>query len=277
MQTSSESALVPASGTSLRSPRWTARRWAWALVLSLGIQVALLFYLGQRPKRPPPPPGFGADISLAADPWSAEQLARLPTLSDPTLFALPSQHGFSGKAWLSFAPLAHEPAPWTEPPCWLGVSTQELGRVFSALLATNARAPLLVADKPMPRLVGADVPVPSLPLRSRSALRLTGDLAHRRLLAPLELPPWPHTDILSNSVVQALVDADGRVLTTTLRQGSGSAEADQHALRQATGARFEPSPRDASGAAQANLARGRLVFQWHTVPPAATNTPSMAP
>jgi hypothetical protein len=247
------------------------------LVISLVLQAALIIHLGERPKPLPPPPRFGPEISLAADAWAGEQLARLPTLADPTLFALPSLQGFSGPAWMRFSALEHEPVPWSEAPRWLTVDTQHLGRTFGSLLATNPRPPLLVADKPMPRLIGADAPVPSLPLRRQSVLRLTGDLARRRLLAPLALKAWAHTDILSNSVVQALVDAQGRVLAATLLHGSGLNEADQHALRQATGARFDPLPHAPSGKAPSDLARGRLIFQWHTVPPSATNAPTKVP
>jgi TonB family protein len=229
----------------------------------------LLFYLGERPSPLPPPVRFGARLHLAADPWTTERVAGLPALSDPTLFALPTRHGFSGGAWLDFAPLRFAPWQWTEPPPWLTVQTQALGRGFAALVSLNTANPLRVADKPMPRVVGLAAPVPAVPLRNRSELRLSGDLAGRRLLEPIALPAWPHTDLLSNSVVQVVVDGEGRVLAATLLSGSGRADADEYAVRAATAARFEPEQRGAMPAGSEVVVRGRLTFQWHTVPPPA--------
>src|SRR5206468_11139939 len=46
----------------------------------------------------------------------------------------------------------------------------------------------------------------STPLVTASTLRLSGDLANRHLLVAPELRSWPSAEILSNSVVQLLVD-----------------------------------------------------------------------
>ena len=78
-------------------------------------------------------------------------------------------------------------------------------------------------------------------------MRLEGDLAQRRLLAPLDLRSWTSRDILTNSVVRLLVDAEGLPLSVTLLSGSGAQEADQHALDQAKAARFEPLSRNPAG------------------------------
>jgi hypothetical protein len=81
--------------------------------------------------------------------------------------------------------------------------------------------------------------------------------------------------VVAPSVVQALVDAAGNVVSTVLLPSENGLEAaghddaaDQRALELAGTLRFAPSSR---------LTFGKLIFNWHTVPPAATNAPAAAP
>jgi hypothetical protein len=213
----------------------------------------------------------------------------LPTLSDPALFALPRPQGFSVLAWLSFPPPEHRLTDWKESAHWLALNPMWLGDSFAALAATSVIEPMLIAEKPLPRPTGLDVPIPNEPLATESELRIEGELAHRSLLAPLDLPGFSSPEPLTNTIVQLLVDAAGRPLTATLLVESGSMlvergskdaanEADQHAMRQATAARFEPL-RYPNGMPQPDprLSWGKLVFQWATLPPAATNSVAAQP
>ncbi len=145
-----------------------------------------------------------------------------------------------------------------------------LGESFTVLAATNRTEPLLVGDKPLPRPTGLDVPIPNEPFANQSHLHVEGELASRRLVAPLELRRWPSRELLSHTVVQAVVDADGYVLAATLLAESGSPEADADALRQASGVRFEPlrQPRKTLDSDR-GLGWGELIFEWVTSPPAA--------
>lgn len=261
----------------VRPPGWSRRRWGWALAAAVGAQVGLIWLLGERPQPTRPTPDFGLQISLAAEPDSARQLVRLPQRMEPTLFALPALEGFSGRAWMRAAPVRYEPEPWTEPMRWLEVEPERLGVGFGALVAASARAPLLVADKPLPRLIGAELPLAGVPVRTQSMVRLSGGLAQRRLAEPLVMPSWPHPDILSNTVVQAVVDAAGWVISATVVQSSGSPQADQFALRQTLHARFEPAVAEAGAEGPRALTQGRLTFLWHTVPPSNETAAPRAP
>src|SRR5947208_15305920 len=91
----------------LETVRWPPRRWAYAIASVLLAQVALIFLLCERPHRLSRGPQFRTTITLAVGPSSEHTLAQLPTLSDPTLSALPNLHGFSGGAWLIFKPMEH--------------------------------------------------------------------------------------------------------------------------------------------------------------------------
>jgi len=191
---------------------------------------------------------------------------------------LPSLQGFSGSAWLTFAPPEHRLNDWTEPARWLALNPTWLADRFAHLAAGSSPAPLLIADKPLPRPTGLDVPVPNAPLATQSDLHVEGELAQRPLLAPLELRSWPPTEPLTNTIVQLLVDATGRPLTATLLTESGSKEADQYALAQAKSAQFEPlrRPKEMSPP-DPRLSWGKLVFQWAALPPAATNGAAARP
>jgi hypothetical protein len=252
--------------------RWSPRRWTFTIVAALAVHVAGVFLLGDRPREAPAPPRFRATIYPATDPWSAQQLDRLPTLADPTLFALPHPHGFSSVAWLTFVPIEHRLTDWTEPPRWLDLAADRLGETYALLARTNVTRPLLVADKPLPRLTGLDTPVPSDPVPAASRLRLEGPLSQRPLLTPLALRSWSHSEIVSNTLVEVSVNADGHVAVTALIAESGLPEADQTALRLAASARFAPLPPAGPVLApDPRLTWGRLIFQWHTAPPPATN------
>ena len=253
--------------------RWTARRWLYAIATVFLAQVALIFFLAEKPPRLLRAPQFRTAINLALEPQSEEQLAQLPALDDPTLFALPNLEGFSGAAWLTFAPLEHHFSDWTNSTHWLELDPAGLGKTFLAAVNANRTAPLLIANSPLPSL---STPRPSLTnetLIARSEVTIEGDLARRPLLNPILLPPWPHSNILANTIIQLLVDADGDVLPPTLLVPSGHAAADQFALRQAASARFQPlGGIGQSATASPQVTWGKAIFKWHTIPPSLTNT-----
>jgi hypothetical protein len=260
--------------------RWSPRRWIYTILIVVGIHLVLIMHFGEREASLGPPPGFGASIELAADVWSEKQLAEA---ADPTLFALPNPKSFSGDAWFTFTPIGHQVVDWTEPPRWLALNTNRLGAAFSQLVDTRKSTPLLVADMPMPPLAGVDLFLPPQPMRSKSEFRLEGDLARRALLEPIELPSLPATDLLTNSVVQLIVDASGFAYSAVLLGNSAQKEgaqreADQLALRTASNARFEPlRPSAGPKPKPESISIGKMIFEWHTIEPKVTNTASLLP
>lgn len=260
------------------SPRWSRRHWFYAVGGVLLIQSALIYFLAQAPQRPPERPLFRTSIQLAADDESLRRIAALPGLSDPTLLAMPSLEGFSGSAWLKFSTLDYKPAEWTEPPYWLALETQALTASFTQYLGTNVITPLLIADKPLPPLQRYEPNFPPDSVPTQSLVRIEGELAGRKAMSNVELKSWVSSEILSNTVVQAAVDAAGFTFSATLLASSGSTNADQHALKEVANARFRPVP-NASSAAEPtrSLTWGRWTFQWHTLPVPATNLAALNP
>jgi hypothetical protein len=202
----------------------------------------------------------------------------LLALEDPTLFALPHPEGFAGHAWL------RAPAPpevrfwWADPAPPLGLAMPRPEEIFRQLAQSNETGPLSITAVMNPAL---EVPEPEWLglVPTQSTVRVSGQLAGRRLMAPLVPRSWTNSDLLAQSVVQVLVNAEGRPLSWAVISPSGSKAADSWALAQARAARFERLPTVPGGGENplAGLAWGEFVFQWHTLLPEATNTAGGAP
>ena len=253
--------------------RWPPRRWGLTIASVFAAQVGLIFWLGERGPVRSRPPGPTPALRLAGG-ISAEMLA----LQDPTLFALPHPQGFSGPAWLNVSSVPVRPPDWWEEPRTLPLSVTRLGAPVRQQAETNRFAPLELPPALEPGWALPDPP--PLPLSpDQSRLRIEGDLARYRLLTMnLDLPSWQYNDVLTNTGVEMVVDAEGRPCAVTLLVPSGYPKADDHALAQARTARFDiPGAAGPQGAPPsmptARLVRGLLFFDWHTVPLPPTNAP----
>src|ERR1019366_6257464 len=141
-------------------------------------------------------------------------------------------------SWRAPQPESHSFA-WPEPTNHPHLAIDRLGADFNRFIETNSFNPLPLPAKTLPKLTLPELPPLGIST-ARSTLRLEWDQAPRRLLTPLELRSQENPEILTNSVVQIVVDADGRPAFVTLLSGSGSKAADQQALEHANAARFEP-------------------------------------
>jgi hypothetical protein len=260
------------SSEQAQEARWPRKRWWVLLAGAFATQLALIFWLGG-PQRVRVPREDSAPVLQLTSPTSSGLLA----FADPTLFALPHQEGFSGLAWLTITEPDLHPFRWDETPGFLALNPATLGEGFRNYMSTNQPGSLPEMAHPELKFKIPEV-LPSTPLVTASTLRLSGELAGRHLLVAPELRPWPSTEILSNSVVQLLVGADGRPISQILlKPGSASTEADQYALRSAAKVRFE----SINGADPLNplaaIALGQMIFEWQTVPQPDTNSPPEVP
>jgi hypothetical protein len=238
---------------------WSRSRWLTLIALVFAAHVGLIFAFGERKQIVPRSAANVPTLQLAdnSDEWL--------TLNDPSLFALPHGRDFGSAVWLQMRAVKPPSFRWTEPPRWLQLSADELGRVFNQFMQTNRFSGFQLELKPPPRLSEPVLPVGPA-FAEASTLRVEGDLARCRLLNPMDLPSWPYADVIAPSRVQALVDAAGNVVSVILLPpGSGLDAADQRALELARAARFAPASR---------LTIGQLIFNWRTVPPPATNAPA---
>ena len=275
--------------------RWSRPRRIAVVTFWLCAQVGLVFWLSdrrpvnRRPLKASPSLHFAANQSDELDYSEVGSSANSPNplpaptdmllaLENPTLFALPQQSGFSGLAWRWMPSERFHPFAWSEPLEWLAPSAQQWDGAFKPAIDSNRSAALLATLESTPDLTLPEVS-PPVASREKSAFRIEGELANRRLLTPLSLKSWVTTDLLTNTVVQLVVDGDGRPLSAMVLNACGAGEADQLALEQAQAARFEAVSRNGPGSIPnpvADLTWGTIIFEWQTLPPpVATIPPSM--
>jgi hypothetical protein len=239
---------------------WSFARWLTLIALIYTAHIAFIFLFGAHKPVVPRAVAHVPVLELAGH--SDELLA----LNDPTLFALPHQHDFASAGWLQ-RPVVNQPSfRWTEDPRWLALSADGLGAVFQQFMQTNACAGYPLNFKPVPQLRMPALLIPPV-LAQDSVMQIEGELARRLLLSQLSLTNWPYANVIAPSVVQVLVDTTGNVISTVLLPpaiGFTAADqydpADQRALEVARTLRFKHAPA---------LTVGRIIFNWHTVPPAA--------
>jgi hypothetical protein len=254
-------------------PPWTWRRWCLLIILTLCVQLGLIFSLGD--KYPPRvrPPSPVPTLALVQD--SATEMV---ALNDPTLFALPHQVGFSGPAWMKIPPVPSRSFELAEEPAWLALPIELLGNPCCA--ETN-QSELLVTFESFEPEPTAPEPIFAATLRQKSEFHLGEGLEQRHLKTVIKLPSWPHSDFLTNTVVKLFINGDGvPVSTPVLLWSSGLKAADDFALAQASAVRFEPVLNEGPGRATSPLANatwGTMIFEWQTLPLSATNSASANP
>ena len=236
---------------------WMRSRLFTVIVLVTAAQVFLIFLFGEK-KEVLPRVVRNVPTLNFADTTDAQ--LELLALNDPTLFALPNSKDFASAVWLKTFEPKQPSFRWTEPPRWLPLSADGLGAAFGQLMQTNFSRDTVFNFRPVPELTAPTMPVEPA-FTQNSTMQVEGELAQRQLSAPLTLTNWPYADVLAPSVVQVLVDASGKVVSTALLKSSNSKDADDKALELARALNFTPASR---------LTLGRILFNWHTVPPTAS-------
>jgi hypothetical protein len=249
---------------------WTWRRWCLFIALTFCLQLGLIFSLGDRSQPRVRTSSPAPKLGVIENP-SSELIA----LTDPTLFALPHQVGFSGPAWMKMPPAPARSFEWNEEPSWLALPIGQLGDLSVTDAETNQTELLttLALFEPEP---AAPEPVFALSFQQKSEFWLGEGLEQRRLKTVPKLPSWPHSEFLTNTVVRLFISGDGiPVSTPVLLYSSGLKAADDFALAQASAARFETIINEGpnrSASPLANSTWGTMIFQWQTLPLSATNT-----
>jgi TonB family protein len=234
--------------------RWRRGKWAAVVAVVFALQIGAILMGSQK-------------RTVVREVYPKETMVALPErlqspewveMDDPFLFAAANWNGFSAEAWLRKtdwkAPETGGPAP----PRFLS-----LAEALERKPAVWQNAPFGFLEREKPRAI---FPEPRETPRAAkgSELRVEGP---RKLINVLAIPAQVHTDVLSRTVVEALLSADGLVISSRVIENSGSARADADALALARSARFAPK----AGPERApELAK--LIFQWHALDLSATNS-----
>jgi hypothetical protein len=206
------------------------------------------------------PAGVRAPRLPIATPTTNDTI-ELDGLNDPLVFAGAHQHGFSALAWMMRPRQEYALTNTPAPPRFLAFSrtpTEFPPNDHRSTIATRTEPPVLNFNLP--------------PQAPQSHLFVEGPLQQRPLLKPIEPPIQHATEVLTNTVIQLGVRADGFPISARIVTTSGSRGADLTALDLAQKSRFAPIP--TIGARDPNeLQWGELIFQWFTAEPTATNNP----
>jgi len=241
---------------------WTVRGWVLWVFLGVLAQVALVFWFSdyriQVPRRVP----ARTRVHLLPDDAPARPSGDdTASWKDPTLFALASLQGFSGRAWLTIPTFEYELTNPPAPPQWLTPPVEELADDFNEFVQTNLVPGDATQDRLSPDLM--QVHLPGRVVAASTVLRVAGPLGDAQLLPGPPLPKAAAT-ILTNTttVIRVRVDSAGAVLSAALLSSCGIPVTDRDALVFAKSARFARlgSPDSVNG--RNAVISGDLHFQW---------------
>ena len=179
----------------------------------------------------------------------------LEPLDDPMAFASANPRGFSGAAWMNRPKIDYAPSTAVRQPQFLGFRRTPID------VPTSRETDESPKITPLP-FVDLALPKPE----HKSTLTIEGDLASRAMMTKRPEPPIQvAADVLSDTVVQLGVEADGYPFSARIITSSGSHAADLAALQIAQKIRFVPNRTNRA------LQWGDLTFQWFTAEPPGTN------
>jgi hypothetical protein len=238
---------------------WTHKRLGIFAAVILAAHVVAIFALHSR--QPILERTTGSLRIFRLPPAGAKQPPTIEVngLNDPLTFAGANAHGFSAPAWLTSPQMTYVSTNPIAPPKFLVFARE------SAIPPANQKASELDSSLPFLNFTTSNPP-------PKSTLAIEGGLARRPLVSSPTIPIQSATDVLSNTVVQAGVQANGFPLSLRIISSSGSRGADLGALQIANTIRFAAIPEIKLQDPNA-LQWGELVFQWFTVEPATTNRP----
>lgn len=257
--------METAADSPLRDPRpWSISHWIVFIIAVLLVQSGFVVFLSRAPAGiQPKHPATSSFKLLAGTPADTLILKQLAII-DPALFGSASSRNFSGLAWVRRPDFDIEIPAWSEPPAYLELSGH-LPRYYqneSPQVSENT-----LPDKMAPGIT------PTVTTTPKPASTLLMDLlpGGRRILAVGDIPLQPYSDVLGVSVVQAVVDEHGLVISARLIVRSGSKKADADGLNIAKAARFEPRKELTSiTAGTTSTDWAVFAFQWFTVPMEST-------
>jgi hypothetical protein len=273
---------------------WSRPGWWGIVAVVFLLQVGLLWWFTPKSTVPVAVPARMPHITLS--PIAPKPF---PDEASPLFLSHVTPEGFSGSIWLH-PPTLSPPSPeWKSPPGWLGLNQGGLGAPIAEVVKRLASTTPPPIRFPESALSSAGLPPPGV-LEQPSRLVIEGALVARAPARLPELPPQTNDALLKPTVLEAGVDAGGNVVSlalavrselkpeaiaftpasrtfTTTLAGSGTQgrlnEADRLALNTALALKFLPASGVRGSSAPDAITRGRLVFQWRTLPPVATNSP----
>jgi len=246
---------------------WSRGAWFWGFVFIFLAHALAVFWLAERREYKTSRAKPRAMFYLAGGPEYERWLGDASVLRDPTLFALPHEHGFSGGAWLNFQLQPQASTNGSAPPEWLALDAGRLGGALGEYIATNRPSETrllasLRATRPPEARITDD------PILTNSTVQIEYGSSARRLVSSPKLPSVPLAELPGRTVVCVTVNGEGQVESAAITRESASKWADQRAVELARRLEFDPLPiRNTRARLTVPPTVLRVVFNWHAVPP----------
>ena len=248
---------------------WSRRRWGWTAFGIFAAQAGLILTLSPHTRSSPTPSRIEPNFRLVVEAAAQKEVLDTFFVDDPTLFVLPTEHGFSGVAWMKRRAEEYALPEWDEPPRWLDLNQSKLGGTMREFVRTNSAMTLPVAQK-IPHSEELEPRTYPEVVDLRPTVLVEGEIAHRVTWKPSTIVTWTNSEPLLDTVVDVSVNGAGDIVSLRLAPPprSGLRAADEKAMELSQIVRFRPVN---SGAAATNITSGRITFHWRTVPPVVTN------
>lgn len=240
--------------------RWQRGKWAAVVLIVFIAQVSLFIAASQKEMHSRKI--YPAEPEVAFAPRSQRIHREWLELENPFLFAAASWNGFSGEAWL------RQPE-WNIPEPQLKSDPGYLKLEDSKPILKEANSERSFSFLPPRRtatVLSTPDPAPISPIAPQVSNLSVAGFSGRTLATSLPLPVQYHSDVLSSTTVEAMIDRDGLVISARVIDGSGSTKADSDALALAGKARFLPAKYG-----EIDPAVGKLIFEWFTLHLSDTN------
>ncbi len=200
------SRLAPSDARS----RWSLARW---LVLISGFfifQLGFSYFVSDRPIGHSGKKEQQLNARTIPGTLTEERLSKTFFTTDPLFFPLASQHGFSGRGWMTVSRPDLQFPEEIEPPHLLALRNESLGRVAPA--QPKPELPFQLGQQSTPQTEALPVFVAGVVPRTNSLVRADAKLRDRAVGLPLKLPARPSDKVLNNSVVDIAVNGAGEVV-----------------------------------------------------------------
>lgn len=240
-----------------RQTAWSRARWIISITGFFLLQFVFLYVVMDRPLSDSLR-GPRIVARLIPGSFSEDRMSQNVFATDPLLFPLASQHGFSGAGWMTVNRPDYSFPDEIEPPQWLALKTDRLGRIAPA--QPKAEVPFELGQQSTPQTEALPVFVPPVLPQTNTVVRVDAKLSERAVGLPMKLPALPSDKVLSNSVVDVAVNGAGQVIACRIAAQSDSKEADREALHKAKLLRFRSL--NAVGTIW-----GQAIFEWATTEP----------
>jgi TonB family protein len=247
-----ETHYADASGTRYR---WSRIRWIATIGGFLLFQLLFLYVVMDRPLNESNLRGPRIVARMMSKPLTEEWFSQNIFSSDPLLFPLASQHGFSQQGWMTVNRPNYVLPDEIEPPHWLALRTERLGLVPPS--EQKSELPFELGQQSTPQTEALPVFVSAVVPRTNSVVRVDKKLSERAIGLPYSLPTRSSAEILDKSVIEIAVNGAGEVIARRVASSSGSKQADKDALQKAKLLRFRPL--NAIGTIW-----GQAIFDWET-------------